>query len=115
MLPSFPEGQPRTLQRGPLRGAMLFISATWLAAEALAALTIAHASLVLTLAGCRPAAAPVIALGPAPHPPALLPPVPPLELLKLVELRSLARAAGLPRLARSGRRVELTGALAVVP
>jgi hypothetical protein len=33
----------------------------------------------------------------------------------VVELRRLARAAGLPRLARSGRRVELLQALAVVP
>ncbi|MCX5959858.1 MAG: hypothetical protein NT053_08525 [Cyanobacteria bacterium] len=39
----------------------------------------------------------------------------PLELLRLVELRRLARAAGLPRLARSGRRLELLEALAVVP
>jgi len=36
-------------------------------------------------------------------------------LLRVVELRRLARAAGLPRLARSGRRVELLQALAVVP
>jgi hypothetical protein len=45
-------------------------------------------------------------------PPALLPTVPPLELLRVVELRALARAVGLPRLARSGHRLELLQALA---
>jgi len=80
------------------------------AAEALAFLLIAAlAALVLTLAGWRPSPAT------APPPPALLPPVPPLELLRVVELRALAHAAGLPRLARSGRRVELLQALAVAP
>jgi hypothetical protein len=72
-------------------------------------LLVAAAALILTLVGWRPAPAPA-------PPPALLLPVPPLERLRLVELRRLARAAGLPRqLARSGRRVELLQALAVVP
>ncbi|MCX5959248.1 MAG: hypothetical protein NT053_05220 [Cyanobacteria bacterium] len=57
----------------------------------------------------------MLAPAPPPPPPALLPPVPPLERLRVVELRALARVAGLPRLARSGRRVELLRARAVVP
>ena len=48
-----------------------------------------------------------------PPPPALLPSVPRLELLRVVELRRLARASGFPRLARSGRRVELLQALGI--
>jgi hypothetical protein len=39
----------------------------------------------------------------------------PLERLRVVELRALARAAGLPRLARSGRRAELLAALSAPP
>jgi hypothetical protein len=99
----------------PADPVLLFIAVAWLAAEALAALLLAALAVVLTLAGWRPAPAPVLARVPAPPPPALLPPVPPLERLRVVELRRLARAAGLPRLARSGRRVELLQALAVVP
>ena len=76
---------------------MLFVAVAWLAAEALITLLVAAAALILTLAGWRPSPAPV----------------PPLELLQVVELRCLARAAGLPRLARFGRRVELLQALAV--
>ena len=38
-----------------------------------------------------------------------------LEKLRVVELRALARAAGLPRLARSGRRAELLAALSAPP
>jgi len=47
-----------------------------------------------------------------PCPSSLAAPAPRLERLRVVELRALARAAGLPRLARSGRRVELLQALA---
>jgi hypothetical protein len=99
----------------PADPVLLFIAAGWLAAEALAVLLIATLALLLTLAGWRPAPAPVLARAPAPSPPALPPPVPRLERLRVVELRRLARAAGLPRLARFGRRVELLQALAVVP
>ena len=88
----------------PADPVLLFVAAAWLAAEALAALLIVALAVVLTIAGLRPAPAPVIARAPAPSPPALLPPVPRLELLRVVELRHLARAAGLPRMARSSRR-----------
>ena len=54
-------------------------------------------------------------LAPAPPPPALLPPVSPLERLRVVELGVLARASGFPRLARSDRQLELLQAHAVVP
>ena len=46
--------------------AVHFIAAAWLAAEALAALLLAALALVLTLAGWRPAPAPVLAHAPAP-------------------------------------------------
>ncbi len=53
---------------------------------------------------------------PLPLPPsALLPPVSPLERLRVVELGDLARASGFPRLARSDRQLELLQAHAVVP
>ena len=99
----------------PADPVLLFIAVAWLATEALAVLLLAALALVLTIAGWRPTPAPVIARAPAPPPPALPSPMPRLELLRVVELRRLARAAGLPRLARSGRRVELLQALAVVP
>ena len=111
---------PLDLMKNPIPAApadpvLLFIAVAWLATEALAVLLLAALALVLTIAGWRPTPAPVIARAPAPPPPALPSPMPRLELLRVVELRRLARAAGLPRLARSGRRVELLQALAVVP
>lgn len=92
----------------PVDPVLVSIAAAWLAAEALLALTVAAVALVLTLAGWRPAATPA---SPAPLLPAPLPP----EQLRVVELRRLARAAGHPRLARSGRRAELLEALALAP
>lgn len=60
----------------------------------------------------RPAPLPVV-LTPAPEPIASAPvaAVAPLQSLTVAELRTRARAAGLPRLARSGRRAELLLAL----
>lgn len=90
-------------------------------------LLIPAAALLLVLLGWRPAApqpqpvAPAAveaspALIAASEAPALLPPSPPgLERLRVVELRALARAAGLPQLARSGRRAQLLEALAAAP
>jgi len=103
----------------PADPVLLLIAAGWLAAEALAVLLIAAAALALTLAGWRPDPAPVSAPAPAAPPSprrALLPPAPaPLERLRVVELRALARAAGLPQLGRSGRRADLLEALAAAP
>lgn len=103
----------------PADPVLLLIALCWLAAEALGALLIAAAALLLTLAGWRPTPPPAL---PAAAPsPALLPPAPlapspaPLEGLRVVELRSLARRRGLPQLARSGRRSELLEALAAAP
>jgi hypothetical protein len=55
----------------------------------------------------RPAPLPVV-ITPAPAPVAA---VAPLQSLTVAQLRTRARAAGLPRLARSGRRAELLLAL----
>jgi hypothetical protein len=99
----------------PADPVLLALVAAWLVAEALITLLVAAAAVILTLVGWRPAPAPVLAPAPAPPPPPLLPPVPPLELLRVVELRRLTRAAGLPRLARSGRHAELLQALAPSP
>jgi hypothetical protein len=52
----------------PADPVLLFIAAGWLAAEALAALLIALAALVLTIAGWRPASAPVFVPGQASPP-----------------------------------------------
>ncbi|MFN7228568.1 MAG: hypothetical protein ACK5UG_05900 [Synechococcaceae cyanobacterium] len=100
---------------------LLILLAVWLAAEALGALLIAGVALLLTLAGWRPARrseaerCPVIHQAP-PHPNLTPAPVPSrpasLEMLRVVELRRLARRRGLPQLARSGRRAELLAALA---
>ena len=87
----------------PADPVLLFIAVAWLVAEALAALLIVALAVVLTIAGWRPSPAPVRAAtargvaDPDAHHPAASAPV---------------RAAGL---ARSGRRVELLQALAVVP
>ena len=89
----------------PADPVLLALLAAWLVAEALITLLVAAAAVILTLVGWRPAPPPV------PPPPALPPPVLRLELLRVVELRALARAAGLHRLAQSGRRVELLQAL----
>jgi hypothetical protein len=59
----------------------------------------------------RPAPLPVV-LTPAPEPIASAPvAAAPLQSLTVAQLRTRARAAGLPRLARSGRRAELRLAL----
>ena len=98
----------------PADPVLLFIAAGWLAAEALAVLLIAALALLLTLAGWRPAG-PAPTLAPSPSPAPAPAPVAPLERLRVVELRALARDAGFPRLARSGRRAELLEALAPAP
>ena len=104
-----PPGAPRSHETEPPAAAadpvLLALLAAWLVAEALITLLVAAAAVILTLVGWRPAPAPV------PPPPALPPPVLRLELLRVVELRAPARAAGLHRLAQSGRRVELLQAL----
>ena len=103
----------------PADPVLLSIAAGWLAAEALASLLIAAAALVLTLAGWRPSSAPPcppLPITTPPPAPEALPPTPaPLERLRVVELRALARAAGLPQLGRSGRRADLLEALAAAP
>ncbi|MFM8544086.1 MAG: hypothetical protein ACKOFN_09595 [Vulcanococcus sp.] len=102
--------------------ALLAVIATGWALWTLARLLLAAAAL-LVLLGWRPAPRPA---APQPQPvapaaveasPALLPPSPaPLERLRVVELRALARAALLPRtLSRSGRRADLLEALAAAP
>lgn len=121
---------PTTTQAcGPVDLLLLAALAT---AEALAVLIAAAVALLLLLAGWRPAGPPAAAPSPAaPLPPA--PAAPPtaapqlpaspervtaaplpgdaLAGLRVVELRALARAAGLPQLGRSGRRAELLAAL----
>ena len=73
---------------------------------AIRAVVVPALALVLTLAGYRPSKAPAAA-------PAIDRPAPgPLAALPVRELRQLARAAGLKKLARSGRRAELLLALA---
>ena len=71
----------------PADPGLLFVAVAWLVAEALATLLLAALAVVLTLAGWRPTPAPVLARAPAPPPPALLPPVPSLELLRVVDVR----------------------------
>jgi hypothetical protein len=51
---------------------------------------VAALALVLTLAGWQPTEAPVLAIAPAPPSPLFLPPVLPLERLRVVELRAPA-------------------------
>ena len=100
---------------------LLALVAGWATLQALATLTVALVALLLTLAGWRPAAAPAarpaplpVVLTPAPAPLALPPAAaPPLASLRVIELRQLARAAGLATLARSGRRADLLEALAL--
>ena len=100
----------------PADPVLLLLALGWLTIEAAAVLIAFAVALLLTLAGWRPAAAP--AARPAPLPvvltPAALPPAlaAPLEGLTVRELRARARAAGLPQLARSGRRADLIEALA---
>jgi hypothetical protein len=84
----------------------LLLIAGLAAAQALAVLIAAAVALLLTMTHPRPAA-------PAPLP-VVLPPEPPapaLAGLRVVELRALARAAGLSQLGRCGRRAELLAAL----
>ena len=98
----------------PADPVLLLLAAGWLAAGALCALLIAAAALLLTLSGWRPAPTrPRPAAAPSPAP--LLSSPAPLEGLRVVELRHLARRCGLPQLARSGRRAELLEALASFP
>ena len=108
----------------PADPVLLALLGGWLAAEALAALLIAAAALLLTLCGWRPATrskadfrdaihgaphgAPKTTGGNHPHP--IPAPVAQLAGLRVVGLRRLARAAGLPQLARSGRRAQLLAA-----
>lgn len=114
----------------PVLLALLAMIATGWALWTLARLLLLAAAALLVLLGWRPAPRPA---APQPQPvapaavveaspaliaaseaPTLLPPSPaPLERLRVVELRALARAAGLPRtLSRSGRRADLLEALA---
>ena len=82
------------LPHAPADQVLLLIAVAWLAAEALLSLAIAALALVLNLAGWRPARHhPVHAHSPAPPPPSLLPPMPPLEGLLVAKLlQALARA-----------------------
>lgn len=94
-------------------------AAAVLLVAAAAVLLVAAVALLLTLAGWRPAAAPVapevlrqpedfrVRLAPPPAPAE-----PPLAALRVMELRALARAAGHRQLARNGCRAELLQALA---
>lgn len=82
-------------------------------AEALLPLIAAALALLLALIGWRPRLReprPLDRVMPAPTPAA--PPAPALTGLRVVELRRLARAAGLPQLAHRGRKAELLAALA---
>ncbi|MEY4358598.1 MAG: hypothetical protein RLZZ631_84 [Cyanobacteriota bacterium] len=98
---------------------LLALVGAWISLEAAATLAVALVALLLTVAGWRPSQAPLsrpaapVAL-PVVITPALLPAaaVDPLEALPVRELRSLARAAGLSQLGRSGRRADLLAALA---
>lgn len=86
-------------------------------------------ALLLVLAGWRPAAAAPQAPRleeeeePVPAAPLVLAcsaepvaiPAPPLERLRVTELRALARAAGLAQLGRRGRRADLLAALQALP
>jgi hypothetical protein len=88
----------------------LLLIAGLAAAQALAVLIAAAVALLLALSGWRPAPA----ARPIPKPVAPAPadpPAPELAGLRVAELRALARAAGLPQLARKGRRAELLAAL----
>lgn len=105
----------------PADPVLLALLGGWLAAEALGALLIAAAALLLTLGGWRPAyrsgpelCRPIHKSSRTIHdnPPEPAPDPSPLAGLRVVELRALARAAGLPQLARSGRREQLLAALA---
>lgn len=107
----------------PVDPVLLLLGAVCLAAEALAIVLAATLALLLTIAGWRPtpdpgAALPVAlaitapAVAPITAGPALLPLAGPLDRLTVAQLRRLARSAGLPQLARSGRRSELLVALA---
>jgi hypothetical protein len=109
----------------PDLGALLLLGALALAA-ALRPLVVALVALVLTLAGWRPArpvsapvsapaapmAAPAAPMA-APASPLVAAPVRARARLTVAQLRTMARAAGLPSaLARSGRRADLLAALA---
>lgn len=88
--------------------------ALWWAVATIARSLLPLLALVLTLAGWRPAPSPPLlaSLPPAPaSAPAPSPAPAPLASLPVRELRGLARAAGLPALARSGRRADLLAAL----
>lgn len=88
------------------------LAGAWLLLQ-LRPLAVALVALVLTLAGWRPAAAPAIAIAiEAPLAAAPVAIAAPARRLTVVELRALARAAGLPRsLTRNGRRADLLTAL----
>jgi len=88
----------------------LLLLAAIAAAHAAGVLVAAALALLLTVAGWRPAAQPRIPHSVDLHPPAEG--IPSLAELRVIELRALARAAGLRQLARSGRRADLLRALA---
>jgi hypothetical protein len=111
----------------PADPVLLALAVAVLTVEALLVLTAAAVALALTVAGWRLAAlppgpvpaapaaavappAPVVAATPAPPAPAAQ-----LDARTVAQLRRLARAAGLPQLARSGRRADLLAALAPAP
>ena len=94
----------------PADPVLLCLAGAWLAAEALVILLVAALALLLTIAGWRPSQPPAVASPVAPTP--VTPQAPALADRPVVELRRMARAAGLSRLARSGRRAELLQALA---
>lgn len=113
------------MNRAEMHPVELALVAGLVALEAALTLLVALAALVLTVARWRPAApAPAAAQVLAAEPIAAIPAVPlahPLQQLAVdalhhlpvAQLRSRARAAGLPRtLSRSARKVELVAALA---
>jgi hypothetical protein len=91
--------------------ALVLIAVAMVAWAVLRLLLLPALALLLALAGWRPAAP-----APLPTAPPTLPPAGAvaLESLTVAELRRLARAAGLPALARRGRRAELLLALSAV-
>jgi len=86
----------------------------WALATIARSLLLPLVALVLTLAGWKPAPAMPAAVTVEHTPKApTAPPAARLAGLKVAELRTMARVAGLPKLARHGRKAELLVALAL--
>lgn len=101
----------------PLEGALigLALAVAWAAATIAQVLLVPLVALLLTLAGWRPR--PVVFSVPSPEPPMEAPVSLERSLngLTVVELRGMARQAGLKGLARTGRRAELLAASLPLP